>query len=190
MVFWSLPLVEWSQFLSMVMSYDTFTIVWQSKKVENASGKTPVAEGCNRTTEPSQGTVRGNNVAGWWTKGGTEAAGPSRLIELLSMAPIPIWAIIDIWSCRMVVMGIIIWGKLLIILTWVCNCFKYSITSSSTDALSICWRFRLSFMTRRIKKRVEGQKRRVWVCLNTLLEFGTNFCSVFIRWLILSLLCW
>lgn len=47
------------------------TVVWQFKKVENASGKTPEADGCNGAIEPSQGAVcRGNNVAGWWSMGG------------------------------------------------------------------------------------------------------------------------
>lgn len=43
------------------------TVVWQFKKVENASGKTPEADGCNGAIEPSQGQ---SAEATMWLGGG------------------------------------------------------------------------------------------------------------------------
>ena len=76
--------------------------------------------------------------------------------------------------------------------TWSWSCFRYSIASSSIEALSVC---------RQLKQKIRQNdphelepiklyKGQNWlrVCLCTLLEFGIRFCNAFIFSLILLLL--
>lgn len=124
-----------------------FTCDWHARNVEKGSAITAGELACIRSPEPASHEVIGMKAVGWRT--GEMPLMLDRLILFMSIPipspmpipiPMPIGAIMDIWSCCCMAIGNIIGGILilLIIWTWACNCFRYSITSSSIEALSVC----------------------------------------------------